>query len=564
MMRRAVWPLAAVIASLAVVSGPQGASLVARGAGFALAICSLVVLTGWSGQLNLHVAAIGLGWGAYAAAGLATHGVPSLIAIVAAPVLVVPAALLVGAVAVRFRGLELAIATLAAGLACEQMVFGALGRWLGHSVSAAAAQSTLVPISRPGLFEGDRAYGLLALLVAAAWLAVAAWVGRGRAGRTLNVVREREVVAEARGVAVFAWRLGAFTLSIAIAAAGGALLVGQTGAVTPDAFGFTLSLQLLAVAMLCSIHRLEAAIIGAAVIILSQEAGGVALLRWLSGDRADLIFGVGLIAVLAIQSRPRTQAPAPSRAAPADVTPLAPSVQTTPFAPTVLRVEGIEVTFGASRVLHGVDLRIGQGEVVGLVGGNGAGKTTLFNCITGLVVPDAGRIFFDGEDVTDLAPHLRARRGIARTFQGVEVFGGLSVREGLELAAGLRHTGADVQASLDAVGIADVIDAVPADLPFATLRLVEVATALVADPRLVLLDEPLAGLDAAERARVLAAIHSLRAAGRSVLIVEHDRASVAAIADRTYELVDGRVHATHRSAAAPRRRTRKEASLASR
>jgi branched-chain amino acid transport system ATP-binding protein len=192
-------------------------------------------------------------------------------------------------------------------------------------------------------------------------------------------------------------------------------------------------------------------------------------------------------------------------------------------------------------------MRVGEAEVVGLVGGNGAGKTTLFDCITGLVSPQKGRVFFDGIDITRIAPHRRAHLGIARTFQGVEVFESLTVLEGVMVAAGLRARDRHDQAlrgrahaALAEVGIDDVASDAPAALPFATLRLTEIATALVADPSLVLLDEPLAGLDAAERETVLAAIARLRGQGRSVLIVEHDRASVEAIADRVYELHDGR------------------------
>src|SRR5918999_6542745 len=107
---RVLWPLALLAGVVAASWGPQPATLVARGCAFALAIASLVVLTGWTGQLNLHVAAIGLGWGAYASAGLAAHGVPELAAILVAPIVVLPAAVAVGIVAVRFRGIELAIA----------------------------------------------------------------------------------------------------------------------------------------------------------------------------------------------------------------------------------------------------------------------------------------------------------------------------------------------------------------------------------------------------------------------------------------------------------------------
>ena len=550
MRARIAWSVFAAAALAFALAGDQGAAIATRAASLGLAIASLVVLTGWSGQLNLHVAAIGLGWGAYAAAGLATNGVPSLIAIVLAPVVVLPAALVVGLLAVRFRGIELAIATLAAGLAFEQMAFQNLGKWLGRATSGTQFQSSLVELARPGGFEGDTAFALLALGIAAVWIRVAARAGSGRSGRIIAAVRDREVVAEARGVPVFAWRVAAFVFSSMLAAAGGAIAAAQTGAITPDSFRLTLSLQLLAVTLLAGARRLEAAAIGAAIIVLAQEAAGLPGLRWITGDRIDLLFGIGLIAALALQARRRIAGAGPSpdgasaatrsgaRTASGGDEPATP-----PFGETVLRVSDVRVAFGGNEILRGADIRVGRGEVVGLVGGNGAGKTTLFDCVTGLVTPDAGRVFFEGTDVTEMRPHRRAHLGLARTFQTVEVFEGLSVLDGVLVSAGLRE-GRDARerarAALQEVGIDHLADADPATLPFATLRLVEIANALVADPSLVLLDEPLAGLDADERAVVLAEIRGLRERGRSVLIVEHDRDAVASVADRTYVLAEGR------------------------
>jgi len=549
-VRRWLWPAVAAAGLIGAFAGAQPATLVARGCAFALAVASLVVLTGWSGQLNLHVAAVGMGWGAYATAALVVHHVPPLLAIAIAPIIVIPAALIVGAIAVRFRGLELAVATLALGLAFEQMVFQNIGKWLGRIQSATSTESSVVSISRPGGFHGDKTFAVLALVFAAAWIAAAAFVGRGRSGRTLRAVRDREIVAESRGVPVFGWRVAALVFSIVIAAAGGGLLAVQSGAVVPETFGFNLSLQLLAVATVCGIARLEAAIFGAAVVIVAQEAGGVPVLNLLSGNRANLVFGVGLIVVLALRGRKRERpADLLAHAEEASAEPELSVHAERPFTATILRVEDVSLSFGPHRILEGVDLRVGEGEVCGLVGGNGAGKTTLFNVITGLVQPDSGRVFLGGSDVTDMQPHRRAQLGLARTFQGVEVFEGLSVEEGLLVAAEL-HTGrkdreatrARVHAALTSVGLAPIEQSDPATLPLEVLRLVEIAQALVVEPRLVLLDEPLAGLDDAERKRVLAAIGDLRAQGRAVLIVEHDRDAVAQIADRIYELRGGRAH----------------------
>ena len=545
MRERIIWGLAAVAAVALVLSGAQGAGIAARAATFALAIGSVVVLTGWSGQLNLHVAAIGLGWGAYASVALATNGVPSLLAIALAPVVVAPAALIVGAVAVRFRGLELAIATLAAGLAFEQMAFQNLGKWLGRSGEGTQFQSSVVEIARPGGFEGERAYAVLALVLAALVLALVARIGAGRAGRILRAIRDREVVAEARGIGVYGWRVAAFVLSIAVAAAGGAIAAGQTGAVTPESFRLTLSLQFLAVAVLAGVRSLRAAAVGAALLVLAQEAAGLPVLNLIAGDRIDLVFGAGLIAALWWRTRR-----APGLAVDAGAHAVADALpEPTPVArDTILRAEDIAVSFGEVPVLGGVSFTVARGEVVGLVGGNGAGKTTLFDVISGLVTPDEGRVFLDGQDVTEMAPHRRAHFGLARTFQAIEVFEGLRVIDGVRAVS---RSGDEVaaRAALAEVGIDHLADADPTTLPFATLRLVEIAGALVADPSVILLDEPLAGLDAAERTIVLHAVAAMRARGRAVVIIEHDHEAVASIADRTYVLAAGRIEQEVRVAA---------------
>ena len=196
----------------------------------------------------------------------------------------------------------------------------------------------------------------------------------------------------------------------------------------------------------------------------------------------------------------------------------------------LLQVAEAEVRFGGVHALRGVDLDVDAGVVTGLIGPNGAGKTTLFNAICGLQPLNNGRITFDDADMTGLRPHKRARLGIARTFQRLEVFGSLSVRENVLAAAEIRrrwsrdHSDAAMNADrvLSLVGLSQLATR-PADtLPTGQARLLELARALATRPRLLLLDEPSSGLSDSESDELGDLLIQLAEAGMAVLLVEHD------------------------------------------
>ncbi|MCK9931343.1 ABC transporter ATP-binding protein [Frankia sp. Mgl5] len=210
-----------------------------------------------------------------------------------------------------------------------------------------------------------------------------------------------------------------------------------------------------------------------------------------------------------------------------------------------LEVRGVTVTFGGHQALARVDLTADPGQVTGLIGPNGAGKSTLFDVVTGLRRPSAGQVLLDGRDVTRLGPSRRARHGLARTFQRLELFGRLSVRDNLLVAAELgpdRRRAAravtDILGRLDLTAIADQ----SADsLPTGIGRLVEVGRALAVRPTLLLLDEPAAGQDHDETARFAALLRSLAADGATVVLVEHDMDLVMDVCDTVHVLDLGRV-----------------------
>ncbi len=214
-----------------------------------------------------------------------------------------------------------------------------------------------------------------------------------------------------------------------------------------------------------------------------------------------------------------------------------------------LEVRGVSVRFGGVSALVDVSLSAGAGQVTGLIGPNGAGKTTLFNVISGLQRPNAGSVFLDGSDVTGLRPHRRARQGLARTFQRLELFGTLTaednVRVGLEAGRGDPPAGeGGAVGLLQRVGVEAAPGTQVGNLPTGSARLVELARALAIGPKVLLLDEPCSGLDDAESAALGRLLRTLAEEGRAVLLVEHDTDLVLRVCDVVYVLDFGEIIAS--------------------
>jgi branched-chain amino acid transport system ATP-binding protein len=224
----------------------------------------------------------------------------------------------------------------------------------------------------------------------------------------------------------------------------------------------------------------------------------------------------------------------------------------------VLRIEGLTKNFGGLRVTDDVTLEVRPGELHAVIGPNGAGKTTLINQISGLLAPDAGRIGFIGEDITGLPVHARAARGLARSFQITSILPRFSVLENVALAvqarngssfrffgsaAGEEALNAPALAALTQVSLADRADAAAADLSHGEKRALEIAIAIAMEPKLLLLDEPMAGTGRDETERLVGVLRALK--GRfPMVLVEHDMTAVFALADRISVLIYGRVLAS--------------------
>jgi branched-chain amino acid transport system ATP-binding protein len=209
-------------------------------------------------------------------------------------------------------------------------------------------------------------------------------------------------------------------------------------------------------------------------------------------------------------------------------------------------VRGLSKSFGGLKAVDQASLDVHQGEIVGLIGPNGAGKTTLFAAIAGFHAPDAGRVAFEGKDITGLAPHKICAAGMVRTFQITQPFAKISVRENIMVGAYFRTADRRVaereaEAVAGMVGMAGQLDQMGADLTVAGRKRLELARALATGPRLLLLDEVMAGLNPAEIGEIVQVIREIRNSGITILLIEHVMQAVTSLAERVYVLNQGRM-----------------------
>ena len=212
----------------------------------------------------------------------------------------------------------------------------------------------------------------------------------------------------------------------------------------------------------------------------------------------------------------------------------------------MLEVRDISKAFGGLKAVDHASLDVKQGEIVGLIGPNGAGKTTLFATIAGFHRPDAGTVAFDGKAITGLAPHRICAAGMVRTFQITQPFAGISVRENIMVGAYFRTAdrrlaAREAETVAAMVGMADQLDRRGADLTVAGRKRLELARALATGPRLLLLDEVMAGLNPTEIVEIVGVIEDIRAAGVTILLIEHVMQAVTSLAERVYVLNQGRM-----------------------
>lgn len=519
-------------------------------------VSSLNLIYGYAGQVSLgHVGFNAIG--AYGTALLMTRYELSFwLAWPGAVLVSAGVAWVVGLPVLRLRHFYFAVATFAFGV----VVHTVINRWLGFTGGPVG----VFGIERPPLpfvdTTTERGFFALAggsMLVTLVGLRIL--IGSAF-GRTLCAIREGEEPVGALGINTARAKSIAFALSASIAGAAGGLYAILTQYVGPGSYTESHSIRLLAVLVIGGLGRQTGAVVGGAVLVLLTEvarlAGEYQHLAYAGALLAAVLYmpdGVaGLLSRIARAVRERVRparAPIPPAArpepvpasAPASASPSAPGRGTTPL----LSVDKLTCQYGDFVALQDFDLQVGAGELVALIGPNGAGKSTFINAVSGISGPSSGVVRIDGTEVQGSPPHRIGRAGLVRTFQTTRLFTRLSLEDNLLVAA---HAARDVPWSapersveelLGRVGIDEPPDSLAGNLSFGKRRLLELARALAARPRILLLDEPAAGLNGAETFRLGELLQELKEEGLTIVLVEHDLGLVMRVSDRVVVLAFG-------------------------
>jgi ABC-type branched-subunit amino acid transport system ATPase component/ABC-type branched-subunit amino acid transport system permease subunit len=518
------------------------------------------ILCGYSGYFSFGHAAF-WGLGAYTVAlGMVQFDLSPWVTIPAGALVGGLAGALIGFPTFRLRGHYFALAMLAYPLA-TLYVF----QWLGY-------QEIPLPMKRDApilymQFTNPRAYVALALGLLVVSLLISLRIENSRFGMSLFAIKQNEPAAEAAGIDTWRWKMLALMLSGALAAMAGGLYAVVLLVVTPEAvFGMLVSAQALILALFGGVATLWGPVIGAVVLVPLAEGLNAKLGNVLPGIQG-VVYGVAIIAIIlcapeGVYWRVRDHW-AKRRTEPAALPllgaaiPALPREGRAPVGDDLLVLHDVSVSFGGLQALDGIDLAVPEGGLYGIIGPNGAGKTTLFNVINGFLAPQRGTISFAGESLVGLRPSRVCRRGIGRTFQVVRAFPRMTVIENVIVGA---FVGAPDDAAarrmaaeaLDRVGLSARADAVAGGLTTRELRLMELARALAPQPRLMLLDETLAGLGHDDLDGILAAIRRMHADGVTVLIIEHTMQAMVQLVDH-FDVIDhGRLIASGAPAAVVR------------
>jgi branched-chain amino acid transport system permease protein len=511
----------------------------------------LVLLTGVAGLTSFGQAAF-CGVSAYTSAKLTTaYGWSPLQSLPVSLAVTAAAAMALGAITVRLAGHYLVLGTLAWGTA----IFYVLGNVPG--LGGFNGFTGLPPISLgPLVLDTPAPVYLLVWILAGLAFLMASNLLDSRAGRAMRSLPAR-VMAESLGIPTAAFKTQVFVIAAVLAGLAGWLGAYQIRVVNPGPFSIRVSVDDLFMVVIGGIGSLGGALIGPMIFELLQDwLRG--FLPWLIGRAGSFEVAVfGLLVMLLLQTassglmpllsrflpaRPARKIQAEAASLPMRVQPQAGGV--------LLQVTGLVKRFGGLTAVNQVTLELRAGQILAVIGPNGAGKSTLFNLLTGVAAADAGEIHLDGKRIERLSSRQIAALGVARTFQHVLLRPGMSVLENVALGAHRRgRAGAlaailrldrreeasllrEAQLQLDRVGIGHLAALPAASLALGQQRILEIARALAADPALLLLDEPAAGLRHQEKQTLSALLADLRAQGLSILLVEHDMSFVMGLVDR--------------------------------
>jgi ABC-type branched-subunit amino acid transport system permease subunit/ABC-type branched-subunit amino acid transport system ATPase component len=515
---------------------------------YAILASSFNLLIGYAGLFALSHAAF-FGVGAYATAILAAKlGVPFPWPLFAGVAVTALLGVVIALPALRIGGDYLVIVT----LALQIIVSAILINWtdLTGGTDGIRAIPRIVmfgtSLDTPGKFLP------LALAVAAICFAIAWRLGASPFGRALKAMRENEAAAQAIGKNVVAMKLAVFAIAAALASVAGSLYAHYVTFVSAESFTVELTIYLLAMVILFG------SLVGAVILAVLPE-----LLKFVDmpSDIADKVRQMlyGLLLILILRLRPQGLLPESASAHHYLAPPERPSVDTA-VAAAALEGRGLARQFGGIVAVSGLDITIEPGRITGLIGPNGAGKTTAFNLLTGFLQPNDGEVRYRGRSLNGMKPHQIVRLGVARSFQDLKLFTGLTVLENV-LVALPRQRGDRLRyvylapwvvrreeranlgraiAILEFVGLAGRASDLAADLSYAEEKLLVVARLLATGAEALLFDEPLSGLAPNALAKVFPVFKQLAASGRTLCIIEHNLDVIRELCSRVVFLDEGR------------------------
>jgi sulfate-transporting ATPase len=535
---------------------------------WATLMLSVVVLLGYTSQLSFEQMAM---------AGLATLIASRLVAdlewpftaaFAVAVLAAVPLGMVFAVPALRTRGVNLAVVTLGLGMVVTFMIL-TNNTFTGGFEGIPIGSQQVFGIDIDPVKYPDR-YALLVFALFVICTLAVANVRRGKSGSALIAVRTNERAAAALGINVFSTKLFAFIVGSTVAAVGGVLLGFRSHFVQFDEFDPFQSVLVVSYAIIGGVALLLGPVVAAGFVaggfgswMLEQVFDTDYAQQWLVliGGVSLILFVVlhpdGIASVQAQQFRwvenrlQRLFGREPERKR----EPL-PAIERERVPPATLEVSNLTVRFGGVCAVDDVSLDVRSGEIVGLIGPNGAGKTTLIDAVTGFVRPAAGEVRLNGEPISSWASYRRARAGLSRSFQSLELFEDSAVRENLRVASDRRELYAyfgDIvkprhrplsAAAVTAIAEFDLqreLDERVADLPYGHRRLVAIARAIAVNPSILLLDEPASGLSAPESRELVTIVRRLASEwGLGILLIEHDMSFVMSVCDRVYVLDFGR------------------------
>jgi branched-chain amino acid transport system permease protein len=519
-----------------------------------LVALGLVLLTGVCGQTSFGQASF-VGLAAYATTLLTKFAAaPPLLGLLAGLITTGTIAWLLGLITARLSGHFLALVSVAWGISFFSL-FGTLPALHGFNGIGDIPPLTLGPLSA----VNQRVNLAVILAVVAIVMAMSSNLLNSRIGRAMRTLNGARLMGESLGINTIRLSRQVFVLAALYAALAGFLFAHFQRFISPTPFSLGASIDYLFMVIIGGSEFLWGAPLGAALVVVLRDQFNdwIPRLTGRAGDFEALVFS--LVVIVLLQRAPdgllplllRTKRRSPPSAAPTERKPDEPPPQPDPTpGRELLAVNAVTRTFGGLAANRDVSFAVNAAEIVALIGPNGAGKTTLFNIISGILPPTSGTIHLFGTPAAGVPPHRIATMGLARTFQHVRLLARRSVLENVALGAhlsghaGLLHAMLRLDRAEEAtllhhartqatrLGLDAVLDTPAGDLPLGQQRVVEIARALCLRPRLLLLDEPGAGLRLHEKQRLASLLRQLRAEGMGVLLVEHDMDFVMSLADR--------------------------------